>query len=87
MKTLPTTRLGRTEMHVTRTGFGARAIGGGGWAFTWGNQDDAASVAAIRDAVESGIPRPHMKSTTLTNSPSRGTWRKATGALLRCPLT
>src|SRR5580704_15581989 len=52
---LPTTQLGRTGMHVTRTGFGAWAIGGGDWAFAWGNQDDAASIAAIRHAVESGI--------------------------------
>jgi aryl-alcohol dehydrogenase-like predicted oxidoreductase len=52
---LPTTRLGWTGMHVTRVGFGAWAIGGGDWAFAWGNQDDAASVAAIRHAVESGI--------------------------------
>src|SRR5690242_1140484 len=55
MTTLPTTRLGRTGMHVTRAGFGAWAIGGGDWAFAWGNQDDDASVAAIRHAVESGI--------------------------------
>jgi aryl-alcohol dehydrogenase-like predicted oxidoreductase len=52
---LPTARLGRTDMHVTRTGFGAWAIGGGDWAFAWGNQDDAASIYAIRHAVESGI--------------------------------
>ena len=52
---LPTTRLGWTGMHLTRTGFGAWAIGGGGWAYTWGSQDDAASIAAIRHAVESGI--------------------------------
>src|ERR1700741_2158560 len=55
MTTLPTTQLGHTGMHLTRTGFGAWAIGGGDWAFAWGNQDDAASVAAIRHAVESGI--------------------------------
>src|SRR6201995_835778 len=53
--TLPSTRLGRTGMHLTRVGFGAWAIGGGDWAFAWGNQDDDASVAAIRHAVESGI--------------------------------
>ena len=47
MKTsLPTTELGRTGMRLTRAGFGAWAIGGGDWAFAWGNQDDAASVAA-----------------------------------------
>lgn len=46
---------GRTDMTITRVGFGAWAIGGGGWAFAWGEQDDAESVAAIRHAVESGI--------------------------------
>jgi len=46
---------GQTDMAITRAGFGAWAIGGGGWAFAWGEQDDAASVAAIRHAVESGI--------------------------------
>jgi aryl-alcohol dehydrogenase-like predicted oxidoreductase len=52
---LPTNQLGRTGMQLTRAGFGAWAIGGGGWAFAWGDQDDAASVAAIRHAVESGV--------------------------------
>jgi aryl-alcohol dehydrogenase-like predicted oxidoreductase len=52
---LPTTRLGWTGMFLTRVGFGAWAIGGGDWAYAWGHQDDAASVAAIRHAVESGI--------------------------------
>src|ERR1700729_158657 len=52
---LPTTRLGRTDMDLTRVGFGAWAIGGGGWTFAWGNQDDAQSIGAIRAAVESGV--------------------------------
>jgi len=42
-------------MRITRTGFGAWAIGGGGWQFGWGPQDDDASIAAIRRAVERGI--------------------------------
>src|SRR3989441_7042587 len=53
--TLPTAPLGTTEMRITRVGFGAWAIGGGGWSFAWGNQDDADSIAAIRHAVERGI--------------------------------
>lgn len=52
---LPTTPLGSTGLHITRTGFGAWAIGGGGWAFAWGSQDDGDSIAAIRHAVERGI--------------------------------
>src|SRR2546425_557667 len=46
--TLPTAPLGTTDMRITRVGFGAWAIGGGGWTFAWGNQDDADSIAAIR---------------------------------------
>jgi len=53
--TLPTAPLGTTAMRITRVGFGAWAIGGGGWTFAWGNQDDADSIAAIRHAVERGI--------------------------------
>jgi aryl-alcohol dehydrogenase-like predicted oxidoreductase len=52
---LPTARLGRTGMSITRVGFGAWAVGGAGWAFAWGEQDDDESVAAIRHAAESGI--------------------------------
>ena len=54
-ETLPTTPLGTTDMRITRVGFGAWAIGGGGWSFAWGNQDDADSIAAIRHAVERRI--------------------------------
>ena len=53
--TLPTRQLGRTDMRITRVGFGAWAIGGADWAVGWGAQDDQASIAAIRHAVERGI--------------------------------
>ena len=52
---LPTRPLGTTGMAVTRVGFGAWAIGGSGWVAGWGAQDDDASVAAIRHAIERGI--------------------------------
>ncbi|MDQ0326038.1 aryl-alcohol dehydrogenase-like predicted oxidoreductase [Rhodopseudomonas julia] len=52
---LPTKRFGRTDMQITRVGFGAWAIGGPDWAVGWGAQDDAESVAAIRHAVSRGI--------------------------------
>ena len=51
---LPTTRLGRTGLHLTRVGFGAWAIGGGGWDPP-GATRTTRSIAAIRHAVESGI--------------------------------
>ena len=40
-------RLGNSDMELTPIGVGAWAMGGGGWKFGWGPQDDAASVAAI----------------------------------------
>lgn len=53
--TLPARALGTTGMDITRVGFGAWAIGGGDWAFAWGAQDDAESVAAIRYALDQGL--------------------------------
>jgi len=52
---LNTTKLGQTGLEVTRVGFGAWAIGGGGWEFGWGPQDDDESIAAIHRALEQGI--------------------------------
>ena len=48
-------RFGRTDMEITRIGFGSWAIGGGGWRAAWGPQDDDEAVGAIRRAVELGV--------------------------------
>ena len=42
-------------MELTPIGIGAWAIGGGGWKFGWGPQDDAESVAAIHAALDHGV--------------------------------
>jgi aryl-alcohol dehydrogenase-like predicted oxidoreductase len=52
---LPTTALGSSGLDITRVGFGAWAIGGGGWSFGWGPQDDDAAIAAMRQAIERGV--------------------------------
>ncbi|MGA2925093.1 MAG: aldo/keto reductase [Solirubrobacteraceae bacterium] len=52
---LKTTQLGDTGLEITRVGFGAWAIGGGGWEFGWGPQQDDQSIAAIQHALELGI--------------------------------
>ncbi|MDQ6615502.1 MAG: aldo/keto reductase [Actinomycetota bacterium] len=52
---LQTTELGGTGLEVTRVGFGAWAIGGTGYEFAWGEQDDGESVAAIDRALELGV--------------------------------
>jgi aryl-alcohol dehydrogenase-like predicted oxidoreductase len=52
---MKTKRLGNSDLFITPIGFGAWAIGGAGWEFGWGEQDDKASVAAIHRALELGI--------------------------------
>src|SRR5438552_9980605 len=47
--------LGNTDLFITPIGFGAWAIGGSGWEFGWGEQDDKASVAAIHRALDLGV--------------------------------
>jgi aryl-alcohol dehydrogenase-like predicted oxidoreductase len=47
--------LGKSGIEITTVGLGTWAIGGGGWLFGWGHQDDDASIAAIRHGVELGI--------------------------------
>jgi aryl-alcohol dehydrogenase-like predicted oxidoreductase len=53
--TLPLRSLGSSGLMITRVGLGAWAIGGGGWSFGWGPQDDDESIATIRAAVERGV--------------------------------
>jgi len=55
MPQLSTVPFGTTGMQVTRIGLGAFAIGGPKWSHGWGAQDDAASIATIRHAVERGV--------------------------------
>jgi aryl-alcohol dehydrogenase-like predicted oxidoreductase len=53
--TLPSRPLGRSELRLTRIGLGTWAMGGDGWAFAWGPQDDGASLKAIHRALDCGI--------------------------------
>jgi aryl-alcohol dehydrogenase-like predicted oxidoreductase len=48
-------KLGDSDLALTPIGIGAWAIGGAGWAFSWGSQDDADSIAAIRKALDHGV--------------------------------
>ncbi|MPZ16635.1 MAG: aldo/keto reductase [Luteitalea sp.] len=52
---METRRLGRSDLRITPIGFGAWAVGGGGWQFAWGPQDDEASVRAIHRAIGLGV--------------------------------
>jgi aryl-alcohol dehydrogenase-like predicted oxidoreductase len=48
-------QLGNSDLEITPIGLGAWAIGGGGWEFGWGPQEDKSSVAAIQEGLDRGI--------------------------------
>jgi aryl-alcohol dehydrogenase-like predicted oxidoreductase len=50
-----TRKLGNSDLQITTIGFGAWAIGGAGWQFGWGSQEDTDSIAAILRALEGGM--------------------------------
>ena len=52
---MQTKRLGNSDLELTPIGVGAWAMGGGGWAFAWGPQDDRESIAAIHCALDHGV--------------------------------
>lgn len=52
---MTTKRLGNSDLEITAIGIGSWAIGGSGWQFAWGAQDDSDSIAAIRAGLEQGI--------------------------------
>jgi len=47
--------LGKTGLALTRIGLGTWAIGGAGWQYAWGPQDDKDSVSTIQHALDLGI--------------------------------
>jgi len=49
------TKLGNSDLYINPVGFGSWAIGGAGWQFGWGYQNDGESVAAIHSALDQGI--------------------------------
>jgi aryl-alcohol dehydrogenase-like predicted oxidoreductase len=52
---METRKLGNSDLEITSVGFGAWAIGGSGWDFAWGHQDDSDSIAAIHRALDLGV--------------------------------
>jgi aryl-alcohol dehydrogenase-like predicted oxidoreductase len=48
-------KLGNSDLEITSLGVGAWAMGGSGWAFGWGQQDDKDSIGAIRAALDAGL--------------------------------
>ncbi len=55
MTGLRTRPLAESGLAVTTLGLGTWAVGGPGWAYSWGPQDDRRSLAAMRRAIELGI--------------------------------
>ncbi|MGQ9521700.1 MAG: aldo/keto reductase [Anaerolineae bacterium] len=52
---MQTRKLGYTDLYLTSIGLGTWAIGGGGWEYGWGPQDEADSIRTIQRAIDLGI--------------------------------
>jgi aryl-alcohol dehydrogenase-like predicted oxidoreductase len=52
---METRQLGNSDLRITKVGYGAWAIGGGGWQFAWGAQDDQDSIGAIHRSLDLGV--------------------------------
>lgn len=52
---METRQLGNSDLHITRIGFGAWAVGGSGWYGSMGPQNEDDSVPAIHAALDRGI--------------------------------
>lgn len=52
---MQTKQLGNSDLQITPIGFGAWAIGGSGWQFAWGLQEDQQSIEAIHRALNLGV--------------------------------
>lgn len=48
-------QLGNSDLNITPIGFGTWAIGGSGWQFAWGEQNDKESIEAINRALDLGM--------------------------------
>src|SRR5579885_767829 len=55
MATIETRNLGSRGPELTTIGFGCWAMGGAGWEFSWGPQNDEESIRAVHVALEQGI--------------------------------
>ena len=52
---MQTRRLGNSDLMITPVGCGSWAIGGSGWDYAWGLQNDDDSLAAIQRSLELGV--------------------------------
>jgi aryl-alcohol dehydrogenase-like predicted oxidoreductase len=52
---MQTRKLGNSDLQITPVGYGAWAVGGSGWQFALGSQDDKDSIAAIHRSLELGV--------------------------------
>ncbi len=52
---METKQLGNSDLHLTPLGVGAWAMGGAGWAFSWGPQDDQDSIRSTHAMLDHGV--------------------------------
>ena len=72
---MQTRNLGNSDLHITPVGYGAWAVGGSGWQFAWGSQDDNDSIAAIHRASSSASTGSTPPPSTASDTPRKSSAR------------
>jgi aryl-alcohol dehydrogenase-like predicted oxidoreductase len=84
---MKTKQLGNSDLFITPVGYGSWAIGGAGWQFAWGKQNDDDSIAAIHRALELGVNWIDTAAVYGLGTPKRlwlARWRAGRGRGLMC---
>src|SRR6266446_4265830 len=84
---METRKLGNSDLKTTPVGYGAWAIGGGGWEFAWGPQDDGDSIAAIHRALELGVNWIDTRPSMGWDTPRRLSLARSRSGVGRVPMS
>ena len=68
---MQTRKLGNSDLQITRVGYGAWAIGGSGWQFAWGSQDDNESITAFTVRSNSASTGSTLPPSTAWDTPKK----------------
>jgi diketogulonate reductase-like aldo/keto reductase len=68
---MQTRKLGNSDLNITPVGYGAWAVGGSGWQFAWGSQDDNDSIAAVHRSLELGVNWIDTAASTASATPRK----------------
>jgi len=65
---MQTRQLGNSDLHITRVGYGAWAIGGSGWQLAWGRKSKVTETVPALSSCYTLTPRPRNMEAWFTKN-------------------